>query len=61
MTYITLSNISLFLNKRLLTNQNESRKSKITFKYSNKTCREYLDLKLVCSNFNNNFFSEKII
>ena len=54
-------NISLFLNKRSLTNQNESRKSKITFKYSNKTCREYLDLKLVCSNFNNNFFSEKFI
>ena len=54
-------NISLFLNKRLLTNQNESRKSKITFKYSNKTCREYLDLKLVCSNFNNNFYSEKFI
>ena len=51
----------LFIKKRLLTNQNESKRSKITFKNSNKTCRDYLDLKLVCSNFNHNFFSEKII
>ena len=51
----------LFLKKRLLTNEIKRTKSKITFKKSNKTCREYLDLKLVCSNFNNNFFSDKII
>ena len=53
--------ISSFFKHRLLTNRNESRKSKITFKHSNKTCKDYLDLKLVCSNFNHNFFPEKNI
>ena len=51
----------LFLTKRYLTNQNESKKIKVKFKNSNKTCRDYVDLKFVCSKFNNNFFPEKII
>ena len=54
-------NSSLFLKKRYLTNQIEPKRTKIKFKNSNKTCRDYLDLKLVCSNFNNNFFPEKVI
>ena len=54
-------NSSLFLKQRYFTNQIESKRTKIKFKNSNKTCRDYLDLKLVCSNFNNNFFPEKVI
>jgi len=54
-------NSSLFLKKRYLTNQIETKRTKVKFKNSNKTCRDYLDLKLVCSNFNNNFFPEKVI
>ena len=54
-------NSSLFLKQRYLTNQIEPKRTKIKFKNSNKTCRDYLDLKLVCSNFNNNFFPEKVI
>ena len=54
-------NSSLFLKQRYLTNQIETKRTKVKFKNSNKTCRDYLDLKLVCSNFNNNFFPEKVI
>ena len=54
-------NSDLFLRKRNLTNKNEPKKDKMKFRNSNKTSSDYLDLKLVCSNFNINFFSDKII
>ena len=53
-------NSDLFLKKRNLTNKNEPKKDKMKFRNSYKTSSDYLDLKLVCSNFNINFFSDKI-
>ena len=51
----------LFLKKRNLSYKIEPKTDKVKARNSTKTCLDYLDLKLVCSNFNNYFFSDKII
>ena len=51
----------LFLKKRNLSYKIEPKTDKVKARNSTKTCLDYLDLKLVCSNFNNYFFPDKII